>query len=202
MRRYPLALLFCALLAPALHAAGLRFFDDAPLHAVQFIDAREGWAVGDDGVVWHTVTGGEAWERQPTGVRGSLRSLHFLSPLVGWVAGREELADGGSAGILLYTKDGGQKWHRLLGNTMPGLNQVRFGDGQTGYLLGDGSDQFGSGVCKTVDGGRSWQPVKGPRATSWLAGDFKDGRNGSLAGAWCRLGTLRGDAFGAAEVDD
>src|SRR3954452_17608329 len=107
MRRLPLALAVCAVLAPGARAADLRFFDDAPLHAIQFVDTREGWAVGDDGVVLHTINGGETWERQPTGVRASLRSLHFLSSLIGWVVGREDLPHGGgSVGVLLYTRDG------------------------------------------------------------------------------------------------
>ena len=62
-----------ALPAPAT-AGDLRHFDDAALHAVQFVDANEGWAVGDDGAVWHSIDGGGNWERQPTGVRGSLRA--------------------------------------------------------------------------------------------------------------------------------
>ena len=45
-------------------AAPPRYFDDAPLRAVQFVDRNEGWAVGDEGVVWHTIDGGDHWERQ------------------------------------------------------------------------------------------------------------------------------------------
>src|SRR2546421_3864181 len=89
-------------------AADLRNFDDAALHAVQFVDRDEGWAVGDEGVVWHTIDGGRNWERQPTGVRASLRWVQFLNPFTGWVAGREELPhNGGSVGVLLFTQDGG-----------------------------------------------------------------------------------------------
>ena len=73
---------------------------------------------------------------------------------------------------------------------------VRFADDKTGYLLGDGSDQYPSGLFVTADGGRNWQPVPGPRVPSWLAGDFSDGKGGALAGAWNRLGTIRnGKAF-------
>src|SRR5215831_5545942 len=97
-------LLAAAALAPA-RAADLRNFDDATLHALQFIEengeCREGWAVGDDGVVWHSTDGGQNWEQQHTGTRASLRSLHFLTPWSGWVAGREELPNGtGSVGVL------------------------------------------------------------------------------------------------------
>src|SRR5205823_1258141 len=88
-----LALLTAALAAPA-RAGEIRHFEDASLHAVQFVD-EEGWAVGDEGVIWHTINGGKEWERQPSGVRASLRALHFLDGFTGWVAGREELPGGG-----------------------------------------------------------------------------------------------------------
>jgi photosystem II stability/assembly factor-like uncharacterized protein len=140
MRPYLLALLVGAALAlPA--RADLRYFDDASLRAVQFIDADVGWAVGDEGVIWKTIDGGTTWERQPTGVRGSLRSLYALSPLVVWVVGREELPGGGSTAVVLFTTDGGEKWVRILANTLPGLNYVRFGDANNGCFVGDGSDE-------------------------------------------------------------
>src|SRR5262249_7163584 len=138
MRPFLVALAVAAC-APRAHAADPRHFEDAALRAVQFVDARQGWAVGDEGVVWHTIDGGETWERLPTGTRASLRSVHFLTPLRGWAAGREELPGGGSAGVLLYTEDGGETWHRLLKNAVPGLNFIRFGDPRTGYALGDGA---------------------------------------------------------------
>ncbi|HYT94896.1 MAG TPA: YCF48-related protein, partial [Gemmataceae bacterium] len=201
MRPFLAALAVGAALAPCARAAD-RHFDDASLHAVQFADAKEGWAVGDEGVVWHTIDGGDTWERQTTGVRASLRSVYFLDPYRGWIAGREELPGGGSVGVLLFTDDGGLKWHRLLNNAVPGLNLIRFGDPKTGYALGDGSEQYPTGVFKTSDSGRRWEPVKGPRSPSWLAADFKDGKTGALTGAWSRLATLNDDVFGTAKVDN
>src|SRR5205814_364068 len=109
MRSTLFALVLSAALVPCARAE-FRHFEDAALRAVQFVDRSEGWAVGDEGVVWHTIDGGQNWERQPTGVRASLRSLCFVNPYVGWVAGREELPGGGSVGYLLYTSDGGLKW--------------------------------------------------------------------------------------------
>src|SRR5579859_661270 len=92
------ALILSAALVPCAAAAEFRRFEDAPLHAVQFWDKNEGWAAGDEGIVWHTIDGGQSWERQPTGVRASLRGMHFLNPYVGWIVGREELPGGGSTG--------------------------------------------------------------------------------------------------------
>ena len=175
---------------------------DAALRAVQFLDADIGYAVGDEGVILKTIDGGKTWELLPSGVRGSLRSVHMLTPLAGWVVGREELSHGaGSAGIVLCTQDGGESWRRLYTDTIPGLNHVRFGDANTGCMAGDGTDQYPTGIFVTNDGGRHWQPVSGPRCTTWLGGDFLNGKNAALAGAWSRLGVLRNGQLGKADVD-
>jgi photosystem II stability/assembly factor-like uncharacterized protein/LmbE family N-acetylglucosaminyl deacetylase len=208
MRPVLLALLASAVLVPCASAGDLPHFDDAPLHAVHFVhesdgSVREGWAVGDEGVVWHTRDAGESWERQPTAVRAALRSVQFLTPYIGWIAGREELPNGGgSVGVLLYTRDGGIKWQRVTLNALPGLNQVRFlPDGKTGFLAGDCTDQYPSGLFVTHDAGRSWQPAAGKRGTSWLAADFSDAQTGALGGAWDSLAMLRRDAVVFADDD-
>ncbi|HWG43969.1 MAG TPA: YCF48-related protein [Gemmataceae bacterium] len=193
-------------LCPFVRGAELRNFEDAALHAVQFWDNREGWAVGDEGVIWHTIDGGKHWERQPSGVRASLRSLHFLDPYTGWIVGREELPNGtGSTGVVLYTKDGGLNWQRVMLNMMPGLNRVRFVDAasgyKVGYLVGDGNDAHPSGVFQTTDCGRTWQTLTGARSTSWLAAAFGDNGEGALAGAWNRLATVRKDRVYQVSMD-
>ncbi len=202
MRPICLALAVSAALTLPARAGVPRFFDDAALHAVQFVDQQEGWAVGDDGVVWHTVDGGGTWERQPTGVRASLRSVHFLNPYTGWIAGREELPhNAGSVGLLLLTQDGGLKWRRVGTNALPGLERIRFLDPRNGFVAGDGTDQYPSGVFTTNDAGRTWKPLPGPHTPSWRTADFRDAQTGVLAGAWSRLAAFRQGALVAADVD-
>jgi photosystem II stability/assembly factor-like uncharacterized protein len=190
--------------------AAERHFEDAALHAVYFIDKQEGWAVGDEGAIWHTINAGQTWERQPSGVIASLRSVWFLNPYMGWVVGRDELPLGAgetgstnprSVGLLLFTKDGGLTWRQMAVNSLPGLNCVRFVDHKTGFLAGDGTEQYPTGVFATTDSGRTWKPVSGPRFPGWLAMDFQDGENGALAGPWSYLGTLRDHELAAADVD-
>ena len=201
MRSVLTALVLGAVLAPCSLAGDLRHFDDAPLHAIQFVDGREGWAVGDEGVVWHTIDGGTTWERQSTGVRASLRSIHFLNLLTGWIAGREELPDGRSVGVLLFTEDAGVKWRPVTLNAFPGLNHIHFVDHKTGFVVGDGSDQYPSGVFATTDTGRNWVPLAGPRANTWLSALFHDAQNGALGGAWNRLAMLREQKVVPKDVD-
>jgi photosystem II stability/assembly factor-like uncharacterized protein len=189
-----------ATVSPSL-ASPTKNYGDAPLRAVKFIDANEGWSVGDDGAIWHTIDGGEAWERQHSGVSGSLRDLHFLTPYLGWVVGREELPDGGSAGIVLTTTDGGLKWSRIAINMLPGLHAVKFFDQQRGIAAGDATDRFSSGVYSTSDGGRSWTILPGPRQAGWLAADFSAPNAGALAGSWSNLAILRDSVFGKSEIE-
>jgi photosystem II stability/assembly factor-like uncharacterized protein len=202
MRTCFAAVLVLGLSAAQTLAGGPRNFDDAPLHAVQFVDEREGWAVGDDGVIWHTIDSGATWERQPSGVRTSLRSLHFLNPYTGWIAGREELSNQGSLGVLLFTRDGGLHWDRVGTNASPGFNHIQFVDAKTGFAVGDGNEQNPTGVFRTTDGGATWRPTAGPRYPSWLTADFQDGQTGTLAGAWSRLSVMRQGAVTKADMED
>ncbi len=190
------AFLLLALLAGAAHAAEPRHFEDATLRAVRFVDAREGWAAGDEGVLWHTIDAGKNWERVSTGTRASLRAVHFLDAYVGWVVGREELPSGGAAGVVLYTNDGGVKWRRLLAGSLPALHAVHFTDPKNGMLAGDGTEQFPSGVFLTRDAGRTWDPAPGPRASSWRAASGT-----ALAGAWNRIAKLRDGRLSALDMD-
>src|SRR6266540_1101172 len=157
--RFPLAVLFAAAVVPASAQPAIPF-EDAAIHAVQFIDKDEGWAVGDDGAIWHSIDGGKAWERQKSGTRASLRYVHFQTPYTGWAVGRlESPAAGPSIGVMLKTSDGGLAWEEIGTNVLPGLHFVRFINEKNGFVCGDGSDAFPSGMFSTSDGGRMWKPV-------------------------------------------
>ncbi len=204
MRPRTLALAACYLLVQALAgrlaAAETHHFEDASLHAVQFVGDGEGWAVGDEGVIWHTIDSGKNWEIQRSGVTASLRSIAFVNPYLGWVVGREELPGGGSAGVLLFTTDAGLKWQRALVNTLPGLNVVRFVDEQIGYLAGDGSEHHPSGAYFTEDSGQHWKPIPGPRCSSWFACGIAEQCNAVLGGAWNRLAAALPDRVTALDT--
>ena len=201
--RFPVAAVIVALLATPSFAQPPVPFADAGIHAVQFIDQSEGWAVGDDGVVWHSIDGGKTWERQKTGTRASLRGVHFLTPYTGWAVGRLESPSGGaSVGVMLHTTDGGIKWDEVGVNVLPGLHAVRFFDEKNGFVCGDGSDAFPSGMFTTADGGRTWRPVLGAKLPSCRGVEFFPGtKAGVVAGAWSHLGTVQDGLYKESELD-
>lgn len=199
--RLPLAAVLLAAAAPPAAANPPIPFDDAAVHAVQFVDRSEGWAVGDDGVVWHSIDGGANWERQKSGTRASLRSVHFLNPYSGWAVGRLDQPGGHSVGVMLRTTDGGLTWEEVGLNVLPGLHVVRFFDEKNGFVAGDGSDAFPTGLCTTNDGGRTWRPVGGARVPSWRAADYQFADTVIVAGAWSKLGRLSQSNYTDAELD-
>lgn len=195
--RFPVAAVIVAVLAAKSFAQPTVPFGDAGVHAIQFVDPAEGWAVGDDGVIWHSIDGGKTWERQKSGTRASLRGVHFLTPYTGWAVGRLESANGGaSVGVMLKTTDGGITWEEKGVNVLPGLHGVHFFDEKLGFVCGDGTDAFPSGMFTTGDGGQTWRPVPSAKLPSCrAAGFFQGSRVGVVAGAWSRLGTISHDAF-------
>src|SRR5215469_56123 len=137
MRALGLLLALVGLLGTSARSNAALHPGDAAIRAIQFVDEREGWAVGDDGVIWHSIDGGQTWERQYSGVRASFRALHFITPYTGWVVGRMEMPGGVSRGIVLVTTDGGLKWAPMSTDSLPGLNCVRFFDQRNGIAAGD-----------------------------------------------------------------
>ncbi|ROM61961.1 BNR domain-containing protein [Pseudomonas brassicacearum] len=116
------------------------------LTAVQFVDARNGWAVGHAGVVLATRDGGEHWTLQLDGVRVAQLELDAAkadqasaavpdAALVRVENAERLAADGpdkpflalefvdahrglivGAYGLALQTTDGGATWHSLTGH--------------------------------------------------------------------------------------
>lgn len=112
------------------------------LAAVYFVDGREGWAVGHDGVVLHTADGGESWQLQLDG-----RKTNDL--LVGAMA-RKVAADPTSESAKALLAEA--KRYQEQGADKPFLD-VWFSDARNGYVVGAYNLVF-----RTADGGRTWEP--------------------------------------------
>ncbi len=186
---------------PKLSAQAKIQFDDVTLRGIQFVDEKEGWAVGDQGYIEHTIDGGQTWEKQWSNTDASLRGLCFINPYTGWVVGRKEIPDGKSVGVVLATTDGGIHWKESNKNELPGLNVVKFFNASEGIIAGDGSEGFPTGIFVTYNSGKTWKMLPGERVGTWLDADFTSPEQGILAGTSSRLGLVRSGQFGAAEVD-
>jgi photosystem II stability/assembly factor-like uncharacterized protein len=118
----------------------------ADLLDVTFVDARNGWAVGEGGAVLHTSNGGETWERQGSGTELTLVRVTFVTPQDGWAVGR--------FGVIIHTSDGGATWERQGADAALDLHLagVSFADERTGWV----ATESGSAILATTDGGKTW----------------------------------------------
>ena len=83
------------------------------LGPLSFSDANHGWVMTDDGTLYVTSDSGLHWTTirlslAPSGDRGPVGQIDFISPQVGWAVGRPHFLS-----FLLKTVDGGHTWTPL-----------------------------------------------------------------------------------------
>jgi photosystem II stability/assembly factor-like uncharacterized protein len=105
----------------------------ALLTGVCFVDARQGWAVGHQGVILHTANGGDTWERQDDRHHDAdvYLDVLFRDATHGFVVG--------AYGKFLVTADGGRTWsseHPIPDEVH--FNRITTGPSGTLYLSGEG----------------------------------------------------------------
>ena len=89
---------------------------DAELTDVYFLDPEQGFAIGDRGVIWMTVDGGQSWQWTRSPVRCRLESIHFIDSRNGWiVGGHSHPYTHKSTAVILRTRDGGKRWSAISG---------------------------------------------------------------------------------------
>lgn len=194
MYRFVAALVFCCVVFGNGWTQDAPATPDAALRSMHMADSKEGWAVGDDGLILHTLDGWESWETQRTKVRASLRSIHFVDSFVGFAVGMEALPYGrGTGGVVLATSDGGVTWKKLIHRELPGLAGVRFVDAEVGYAWGDTNGGNAGGLFRTENGGRTWRACPSLSVTpGWAAGTLVQ-EQPVVAGSHGTVGILEKD---------
>lgn len=161
---------------PGIPQAGFGGIRDAHM-----ISATEGWAVGDQGAIYHTNNGGASWEAQPSGTTQPLNNVQFLDAQHGWAVGN----------VIRYTTNGGRSWQQGVSNGSLGtLYDVEFVNLNTGWVGG-----IGATVMKTTDGGRTWNPQPTPVPSNRSIGGFyfvNENRGRAYAGDGLMITTENG----------
>ena len=112
------------------------------LTSVFFVDDKNGWVVGHDGVILHTSDGGEKWDVQLTGRTANDRLVAAMERRVA-----AEPASGEAKRLLDEAKR-----YSAQGPDKPFLD-VWFADPLNGYAVGAYNLIF-----RTADGGKTWEP--------------------------------------------
>jgi photosystem II stability/assembly factor-like uncharacterized protein len=112
------------------------------LTAVWFVDARQGWAVGHDGVILHSADSGQTWEKQ---LDGRQVNTLLVADLQTKVAAQPD--DKRLSGLLQEAK------RNLEAGPDKPFMDVWFSDAKNGYAVGAYNLMF-----RTRDGGANWMP--------------------------------------------
>jgi photosystem II stability/assembly factor-like uncharacterized protein len=157
----------------------------APLTAVFFVDAKNGWAVGHDAAIIHTTDGGRTWALQnfQPELEKPLLDVFFLDSQHGFVVG--------AYGMLKETLDGGQSWSDVknaISEAELHLNSIiRLGNGEL-FIAGEQGTLGLSG-----DQGKTWTKLTSPYEAS-LFGALAIGDKGAM------IYGLRGNIFVSQDV--
>ena len=160
---------------------------ETTLTDIYFLDKKNGWAVGQQGMIVGTTNGGKRWDVQTSKVGNWLKGVHFVSPKIGYAVGMSE--------TVVQTNNSGKQWNVLHGGEIASavgdeetivFNTVQFIDESTGWVAGvrispetGGQDGL---VQKTTDGGQTWmdQPTNIPDILEDIF--FIDANNGWVVG--------------------
>jgi len=135
------------------------------LHAVHFIDANNGWVVGDSGTILKTTNLGNNWILQTSGTTLNLCDIQFIDANIGWVVGGSPDSLGLPIPIILKTTNGGTSWFQQMSDTTFYPSAVFFIDGNTGWVVGGSYDSLGlaiPNILKTTNGGINWTSKSAP----------------------------------------
>lgn len=185
------------------------------LTAVQFIDARTGWAIGHAGVVLHSEDGGEHWTLQLDGKRGAAaeqQAAEASGDAARIAAAQRLVADGadkpllalsfadarhglvvGAYGLALSTADGGRSWQSEMGR-LPNQRGLHL------YALArQGADLYIAGeqglLLRSRDGGAHFDALHSPYDGSYFAAAV-------LPSGRLLVGGLRGTLFASDDAGE
>jgi predicted outer membrane repeat protein len=114
------------------------------LQSTTFLDANNGFAVGQYGTIIKITGGGSNWAYKNYSTPYRLKSVYFANASNGVIVG--------DRGLIIKSADGGNTWSLVRQpNDSWSLNAVTFSGAMVGYAVG------GQGtILKTTDGGATW----------------------------------------------
>lgn len=99
------------------------------VNSIFFVGPKNGWAVGSNGVIYHSSGGGRLWRQQESGTRINLNDVYFTNSTNGWAVGDK--------GIIVRTRDGGRTWSDGDSHVTHKLEKIIFA-GTRGWAVGFG----------------------------------------------------------------
>jgi len=142
---------------------------DVIYYGINFVDAQNGWMVGEYGNIRHTSDGGKTWDAQHESLldemvaKGGHKDIMLLGAFfrVRFTDRNHGMAVG-AGGAIAATDDGGKKWHWISREgekkDVPAIHLYSFAqNGQDGQVVAVGANGT---VLASKNGGVDWQPAK------------------------------------------
>ena len=161
------------------------------IYDASYVDANNGWAVGEVGSIAKTTNGGISWTYKSlpiytgnglTNFRPTLNQVQFVSTSVGYAVG--------SNATIIKTTDGGTTWNYINGPLGPlsssgiQINNLYFFDANNGWIVGDAINASSAYVYKTTNGGATWTAATGVPVLNnpFIGIDWVDPNTGYICG--------------------
>jgi photosystem II stability/assembly factor-like uncharacterized protein len=116
------------------------------LNAIFFLDANNGFAVGNSGAFLKTTNGGVNWSVSTTTPAENLNAVYFFNQNEGVIAG--------NGGVILRTTDGGSSWNSVTTGVFDNLLSLSF-SGTNGICGGTSQT-----ILRSTNSGASWIVVQ------------------------------------------
>ena len=114
---------------------------------ITFSDSLNGYVVGQNGIMFKTVDGGDTWDSLSSGTKQTLCSISFSDKNNGYACGYN--------GTIIKTCDAGKTWVLQTTQTTDYFKVI---------LARNKNEVFAFGArgrfVKTIDGGKTWQGIK------------------------------------------
>lgn len=186
------------------------------LTAVQFVDTRQGWAVGHSGVVLHSSDAGQSWSLQLDGRQAAALELSAAQAAVSTevdddktkrrlTSAQRLVADGpdkpflavnfsdaqhglvvGAYGLAMHTEDGGQSWQSWMGRIPNTQGLHLYALAQAGNAIYLAGEQ--GLLIRSLDAGKQFETLDSPYGGSYFSLALEP--EGAVL-----VGGLRGNAF-------
>lgn len=150
------------------------------LHSIFFVNEKNGWIVGSNGVILKTANGGESWQSSKKITEDNIRDVYFSDAQNGWLLCERNIYGGGgnSPSYLLKTSDGGANWEKINAFSEGRERIVRlFFSKDSGYAVGEAG-----ALWMMTDDKRNWKKIALPVRYLLLDGKFADDLHGAIVG--------------------
>jgi len=157
------------------------------LTAIDFIDAKKGWAVGHDSIILGTEDGGENWSIlfEDAKLEKPLLDVVFFDPNNGLATG--------AYGLIMRTNDGGKTWQEFTINNIDWHFNSILRVGEHVLIAGEAGT-----LIRSSDQGATWTPLESPYEGSYFGAmqqALEEGHQIITFG-------LRGHAFSSNDLGD